>query len=160
MTGTRLKKDSSWKDVAPTEPDPYLAPPDEGSIPSHEAEVLMSLLRPMTRSPDRCYFAIWSGYGGIEALWPGAARLEIPYRTYILLGGTLDDATQSLEPPPREQRANLLWPEDHSWFVTTEIDHRWTYVGGSAALIHDITTEARLEVFPTDPYDSVPQAIE
>lgn len=44
---------------------------------------------------------------------------------------------------------NLMWPADHRWFVTTSIDNTWTGVGGSAALIHDLLADDRLEVVST-----------
>ncbi len=37
-----------------------------------------------------------------------------------------------------DQTPNLWWPEDRAWFVATEIDLAWTYVGGREALIEQL----------------------
>jgi hypothetical protein len=39
-----------------------------------------------------------------------------------------------------------MWPADHAWFVATEIDHPWTGIGGSEALIQDLLDADRLNV--------------
>ena len=44
---------------------------------------------------------------------------------------------------------NLLWPADHAWCVTTDVDTAWTGVGGSSALADELLTDARLEVVRT-----------
>ncbi len=45
----------------------------------------------------------------------------------------------------RDQSAELWWPRDRTWFVSTEIDYAWTYLGGPAQLIDDVLGEPRLE---------------
>jgi hypothetical protein len=45
------------------------------------------------------------------------------------------------------------WPEDHHWFVATEIDYPWTYVGGPAGLIHEIIEDTGLEGVEVSPAD-------
>ncbi len=44
--------------------------------------------------------------------------------------------------------ANLWWPNDHTWCVATDIDHKSTHVGGNSACIDAILTDPRLEAFP------------
>ena len=39
---------------------------------------------------------------------------------------------------PLWQSANLWWPEDRAWCVTTDIDFAWTYVGGDRSLIEEL----------------------
>ena len=41
---------------------------------------------------------------------------------------------------------NLMWPADHAWFVTTNIDRTWTGVGGTSELVDALLAEPRLEV--------------
>ena len=47
-----------------------------------------------------------------------------------------------------DQSPNLWWPEDRAWFVATEIDYAWTYIGGSPVPIEALVVDARLEVLP------------
>ena len=53
------------------------------------------------------------------------------------------------------QSANLVWPEDRSWCVATEIDLVSTYVGGSAGLISAIVASAGLEAWEAKPDDDI-----
>ena len=78
-------------------------------------------------------------------------RLRLPPREYILFAGPLADAGQwgaapyAIDIPRDINSPNLLWPEDHSWFVATEIDQDWTSVAGSEALIKAVLADPRLE---------------
>ena len=46
------------------------------------------------------------------------------------------------------------WPEDRAWFLATEIDYPWTYVGGAAELITQILSDSELEVVEVHPEDA------
>jgi hypothetical protein len=83
-------------------------------------------------------------------------RLELPAREYILLAGALDDvatlatgtATADVAPfRPGDRTPSLLWPDDHSWCVATEVDLDSTLVGGPDALIDAVLADATLEAF-------------
>lgn len=49
---------------------------------------------------------------------------------------------------PWWQSVNLWWPDDRAWFVSTDIDFAWTYVGGAQELIDELLAEPRLEILP------------
>ena len=51
----------------------------------------------------------------------------------------------SMAPIYRRRCPQWWWPEDRRWFVATEIDYPWTYVGGPAGLIHEIVEDTGLE---------------
>jgi hypothetical protein len=44
--------------------------------------------------------------------------------------------------------ASLWWPDDRAWFVATEIDFRWTYIGGSTSCIEAVLTDRDVEALP------------
>lgn len=44
------------------------------------------------------------------------------------------------------QSPNILWPDDHSWLLATEIDFDSTLVAGTTALIHELKRTPGLEV--------------
>ncbi len=84
--------------------------------------------------------------------------MHLPQRDYALYGGPIELALASLEHPRfgedddeewddarNYQSPNLWWPEDRSWFVATEIDFAWTYVGASEATIRAILDADDLE---------------
>ena len=49
------------------------------------------------------------------------------------------------------QSPSILWPEDHSWVLATEIDFDSTLVAGSLALIRELVQSPGLEVLPIRP---------
>jgi hypothetical protein len=85
--------------------------------------------------------------------------VRFPGRGYLLGHGPLDAALSvgwwldgELHDP---QSPNLIWPEDHSWCVGTEIDFDSTLVAGSEELIEDLLHERTLEVWRIGPDDSL-----
>ena len=146
--GATLRAETSWEDVAPQEgAEASSLEPSEGHLPEREAGVLVEVLERWSSSSDDCWFGVWEGYGALDPdrRWPGAARLHLPSRDYVLLRGPVRAASRSFEPSPIHQSANLWWPQDRSWFVATEIDYAWTYVGGPAGCIQELLDDQRLE---------------
>lgn len=125
--------------------------PEEGSLPRPEASVLARILRHHTTTPDECWFAIWDGYGD-EGRPPAGIELLDASRNMVVLHGPITAAEARFGAAPHHSgggySANLWWPNDHTWCVATDIDHKSTYVGGNSACIDAILTDPRLEAFP------------
>ncbi len=52
----------------------------------------------------------------------------------------------------RRRAPQWWWPEDRRWFVATEIDFPWSYVGGSVSLIDSLVAgDSNLEAVRADP---------
>jgi hypothetical protein len=68
-------------------------------------------------------------------------------RAYLLFDGSVADALKFRFGGARFQSPALWWPEDHAWFVHTEIDAASTYLGGSQALVDQLVGEQILESF-------------
>lgn len=136
--------------------DAGITEPAKGHFPRNKAEALTEVLRKYTETPDDCLFAVWNGWGGLEAekRWPGAAIIQFPEREYVLLGGPIEAAVVSVL-PFCEQSASLWWPTDRAWCVATEIDMMWTFVGGTAACIKELMAVDCLEVYPANIDDRV-----
>lgn len=78
--------------------------------------------------------------------------LELPGREYVLLAGRVEElrdvgwaAAAGLGEPGSTEPVNLIWPDDRSWFVATEIDYDSTIVGGSEQLISAVLSADGLE---------------
>jgi hypothetical protein len=145
--------------------------PEWGSLPLEERRVLVEHLGGHTTTPTRCWFCVWDGFGGIDDQGV-AARVQLPRRDYLLRRGPIEAAmaptphrqgpgygvivptASGAEPSAlpdvcwEDQSPNLWWPEDRAWFVATEIDYAWTYIGGSPVPIEALVVDARLEVLP------------
>jgi hypothetical protein len=81
-------------------------------------------------------------------------KLELPQRDHIVFAGSLGDvaalATGTAEADvapfaPRSRTPSLLWPDDRSWCVATEVDFDSTLVGGPRGLIDALLADAALE---------------
>jgi hypothetical protein len=121
--------------------------PSEGEIPAAEAVRLVANLRPFTSTPDRCFLAVWEGFGVPELrAFDAFPRLRVPHRTYFLFRSPID-AIATLTLGDFHQRPNLWWPEDRAWCVATEIDLSETYIAGTEACIERLLADRELEVF-------------
>ena len=117
-----------------------------GTLSIDIADRLVGHLRPYTLSPTPCYFAIWEGWGGMPSWVRQAPSFSIPERVLHLLEGPIDDVLDTFASESwMFQSANMWWPRDRSWIVSTEIDCTWTYVGGSQSCIAEILHDPSLE---------------
>jgi hypothetical protein len=88
--GIAMTAGTSWEDVAPQDDVPEItSPPSEGHLAEGAAGALVKVLERWMLSPGDCWFGIWEGYGALDPdrRWPGAARLHLPNRDYVLLKG-------------------------------------------------------------------------
>ena len=154
-TGATVHAEMQWANVCGVADEFYSPipavwdrPPVVGSLPERLAPGLVRVLAEHTQTPRSVWFAIWDGWGA--ARYPAhAAVLDLPGRQYVLARGALENAAESVETPPFWQSASLWWPDDRAWCVASEIDFRWTYVGGSRRLIDQLLHHSILEVLET-----------
>jgi hypothetical protein len=159
--------------------------PRDGSLYVPDAEVLAGILRDWTATPEDCWFCVWDGYGWEsassfffaaasaetgqppETVAPPkrdpvprsvreAPRVQLPHRGYLLYQGPVEAA---LILPGLDgtfgQSPNVWWPADRAWYVASEIDLPWTYIGGPRGLIDAILTDVRMEALPAAPDDRI-----
>ena len=100
------------------------------------------------------YVGVWEGRGTPERA-RDAERLELPDRRYVLAAlpftrWSTSSIISGLVLP------NLVWPEDRSWFLNSDVDSIATIVGGSEATIAEIVGAPDLEAsavrFDADPW--------
>jgi len=123
-------------------------PRELGSPPLVVAKPLIAVLSHHTRTADDCWFAVSDIWGArLHDNLAGATKFGTDYRQFFLLRGPLESGLSSPHAEYGTDRLpGLWWPEDHSWFVGSDVDLLSTYVGGSddciAALIADPLLEA------------------
>ncbi|MDI9913821.1 hypothetical protein [Rhodococcus sp. IEGM 1379] len=157
--------------------------PEVGSIDQPDNQRLLDVLAHHTNSSDLAYFALWDGWGflrtgatvhystGVRRFFsrpdpvaPMASRLidgpriRHPGRDYVVLSGSLTEAStipDIIGARPWSPSANLVWPQDRSWCVATEVDFDSTLVGCSREAANEIVACSDLEAFPINPDDSL-----
>lgn len=147
---------------------PWREDPTHGSLDEDDAVALAEFLAGFTDTPDRCFFAIWEGYGkfspgGMSVLSYGggkgkalsppdevlsAERIKGVGRDYLLYSGSLSEIGSFFAGFWRDS-PSIWWPEDRSWCVATDIDLDSTYIGGTAGCIDALTNSPRFEILPT-----------
>ena len=87
---------------------------------------------------------------------------NVPLRRYLLVGGALASVSVIARPEGSGfQVPDVWWPQDRNWFVASDTDLDWSYVGGGEAFVARV-----LEAFPgrsqvvewTDPITSLAEA--
>jgi hypothetical protein len=122
-------------------------PPSTGRLPAEVTERLVAMLGRHTSTPQRCWFAVWEGFGGLASRWRSAPRFELPHRGMLLLTGPVEAAAATLDADPwTHQSASLWWPDDRAWCVGTDVDLMTTYVGASARCVEDLQNAPDLEI--------------
>lgn len=155
-----------------------------GNLAPSALGALIDVLAPATGGQD-CLHALWEGWGwvggagvrlisgtdgtriepapaperGVSAEVWALPRLRLPHRDYLLFRGPLRAALDlGWQGSPRgfePQSPSLLWPADHTWCVSTEIDFDSTLVGGSDDLIRAVLTAPGLDAWPVQPDDDL-----
>lgn len=147
---------------------------DVDSEPSLETVMaLIAVLTEATKTPNDCLFCVWDGYGelsgrGVVSLGsPGnappvvpanvlaGARVNGPFRrSYLVYEGSVLDAL-ALAPARGSKTPDFWWPQDLSWFVATDMDLPWTFVGATANVVSALRDIPALTVDPVAITDRV-----
>ncbi len=138
----------------PGRPDVWDETPEVGSLPAEFGLPLSGILAGRGRRRELFWFAVWQGFGDLVFPRDAPAAVHLPARDFLLFRGRPGDIETSCA-AGRRQSANLWWPDDHSWCVSTDIDLVSTYVGGSRALVADVLAASWWEAFPARPDDPI-----
>jgi hypothetical protein len=90
-------------------------------------------------------------------------RLELPGRAHVLFAGDVaelarpdwllgvpwrDRIAEAHGFEPAAQSPSLVWPDDRTWVMVTEVDYDSTIVGGTPELVRALAADPRLEAVP------------
>ncbi|WP_229840078.1 hypothetical protein [Streptomyces roseolilacinus] len=127
--------------------------PAEGPTPPDVARALIPVLARHTRTPDRCWYGLWNGYGRWD--FEAVPAFRTPGREEVLLAGTLAEAVSPVSLDEFAELPDLWWPEDRAWCLGGDVDLVSTYVGGSEALVAELLAAPELEAHRVAPGDAV-----
>lgn len=131
--------------------------PPTGTMDPETLGVLSEILASHTTDPNRCYFGLCTIQSRLDSFSADELEplLELPWdRDHLVLAGPLSAIDQIMRDDGRDT-PNLIWPEDHTWLVASEVDFDSTLIGGSAALIETIVESPELEAWRVEPTDSL-----
>ncbi|WP_327288759.1 hypothetical protein [Streptomyces sp. NBC_01198] len=128
-----------------------------------QARAVLRGLAGHTQAPERCYFCVWEGYSGSfldPELLANGPLLVLPHRRYVLFAGELADIERweaefgggrPCAPPA------FVWPADHRWCFTSDVDPHWAGIGASAAAIESLTARTDVDVVPASSDQAPPR---
>lgn len=136
--------------------------PLQGELDEATLASLLVHLAAATGDLNEIWMLTWTGFGGppdivglpVRATW----FLAITGREYVLRKGSITSSPDNLEDLRFANSPTFWWPDDRSWFASSDIDASSTYIGGSKGLIEKILIDPALEAFPADlndPYDGL-----
>ncbi|RDI36042.1 hypothetical protein DEU38_101522 [Rhodococcus sp. AG1013] len=131
------------------------AAPDALSDNEQLGVVLTQLAR-CTGTPDDCYFCIWDGWPSFHIDDP-MPKVSIPNRDYFLFHGALADFAEwdvqiktllhDIEAPTPA----FVWPADHAWCVTCDVDPHFASIGAGSDAIAQLVINPHVDVVVDDP---------
>ncbi|MGH2596746.1 MAG: hypothetical protein ACRDH7_12385 [Actinomycetota bacterium] len=109
LVGGRDREEiEDWDDLVPLE-----------ELPEREAIVLATHLGPLTADPDRCWFALWNGYGSFGP--PGGYSYVVePDGSWLVQDDTRADARAFFEELARYPLVRTLWSRSQPSFPGRE----------------------------------------
>jgi hypothetical protein len=131
-----------------SQPGVFDSAPEVGRLPIELAAPLAGALARHTRTPDRCWFAVWAGWGLMRHEVLQGPVFDAPGREYHLVTGPINAIAELIveyEPPA------IWWPDDRAFCVATEIDLNTTYIGCDKACRDHILGRADIEAFAVEP---------
>ena len=135
--------------------------PDDGITESEQLAVVLEILSRYTATPDDCYFCLWDGWG-CEVIGDDIPMVKIPNRDYWLFSGVLTDFGdwgRDVQFSPRGASGAdpaFIWPADHSWCVTRDIDPHFAVIAGPAEAIELLIADPRIDAVIHDPETEPP----
>lgn len=129
----------------------------EGLSDNKQLGVVLAELARYTGTPDDCFVCIWDGWPSFTAADP-TPKVSIPNRDYFLFHGTLGDFADwdaqiktllgdiGGAPTPA-----FVWPADHAWCVTCDIDAHYASIGAGPDAIDRLVADPRVDVVVDDP---------
>jgi hypothetical protein len=134
--------------------------PDDHLSDIEQARRVLTALGEHTQTSGQCFFCVWDGWVG-SSLAPALVReplVDVPHRRYVLFAGELGEIHQWEQlfggggpcPPP-----DFVWPADHRWCFTSDVDPHWAGIGGTVEAIDSLTARTDIDVVRASP-DRIP----
>jgi hypothetical protein len=126
-----------------------------------QARGALSVLADFTDTPDDCYFCIWLGIAGdtLSTTEQHGPLVAVPHREYVLFSGPLRDFTERRDRrfgPDAGPVPAFVWPADHRWCFTSDVDPHWAGIGADRTAIERLSKTPGLDVVEANPNESPP----
>jgi hypothetical protein len=90
-------------------------------------------------------------------------KVVLPNRKYYLFHGRLAEAGDwgaanpwSSSGPVHMPEPAFVWPADHAWCITNDVDPHWAGIGADRLVIDQLVADPHLDVVPANPDEAQP----
>jgi hypothetical protein len=124
--------------------------PDDHPLDELQATRALGILAAFTDTPEECYFCFWEGMAGdfLSSDVLQGPMVAVPHRRYALFKGELGN--ELTEVPA------FVWPADHRWCFTSDVDPHWAGIGAERAAIDALLADPELDVVAARPDETPP----
>lgn len=112
-----------------------------------QAHRVLASLSAFTTTPEKCFFAAWTGGAEERSTSAGGGVFALPHRRYRLMRGPLTEI-DSWEGPDAPA---FVWPQDRAWCFTCDVDPHWAGIGASERAIRHLVADPVLDIVATRP---------
>lgn len=92
---------------------------------------------------------------------PAAPKVVVPNRAYFLFHGAVSDfgdwGAGGRWPGHTLPDPAFVWPADHAWCLTKDVDPHWAGIGADPAALDELLADPRLDVVRADPAEDPPR---
>lgn len=133
----------------------------DGDHPSdlRQALTALAMLTRYTQTPDECFVCVWEGYASscLDLELVKGPLVSLPHRRYALFTGAVTELENWFErldgsgicAPPA-----FVWPADHRWCFTSDVDPHFAGVGASSAAVESLMMTPGIDVVSTSPEET------
>jgi len=152
--GIALEKDTHWYEIVHRDPSLSGCFPEEGSLDEVSSKAFLNVVN-RALAPEAC---IYAGY------WEGIAPMHIPgvsfptavlgLRNHVMFEVALSALTGTFSADPHApfQFPAVLYPQDRSWYLSTDVDYNSTIVGGTEQFIDAVLEDDTIEALAISPH--------
>lgn len=152
--GVAIEQDTHWSEIVHRDPSLSGCFPEEGSLDKISRTAFLDVVN-RTLAPEACLYA---GY------WEGIAPMHIPgisfptavlgLRNQVMFEVALSALTCTFNAAADApfQFPAVLYPEDRSWYLSTDVDYNSTLVGGTEQFIDAVLEDDTIEALAISPH--------
>lgn len=163
VVGIDLTEQTHWYSIAQRDESLKWIGPTEGALDEVSARGFLTVLSGRLDPSSMLFAGFWRGSSRFQGSDRGLPTVTLGLRDQVLFRLTLSALSGDSEEFSREslEFPGILWPEDMSWYLSTDIDYNSTIVGGTSDFIDSIMENASVEAVVISPdldltYEQVP----
>lgn len=151
--GVTISEQTHWDEIARRDPRLRGISPEVGGLDSISGPSFIEFLTEHLPADVHVFAGYWDGIQPLHTPGKSFPTARLGLREHVLFGVPLAALADSFhsESGFLFDFPALLWPENRSWYLSTEVDYNSTLVGGSQDFIDALLAHQPIEALPIGP---------